>query len=300
MTAEPEPTDRLRRYLLGTLPAAERDGLEVELLRDDDLFEQLQALEDELVHDLAQDGEAVPALAPFAERMRGNAAGRRRLAAAGLLVDELAGRRATRRRRQPAPIGWLALAAGLLLVAGLAWFVGATRQTGAEGERQATERSESPPTTTTSTAAAAPTSAPAPPLAATSPALAPPPGDGLPPAPAPLVVALALSPGLVRGGEGATRVELTPTVDALRLTLALPAGAPAADRYRVALVDADGIERWSQGGLRPASVAGTSVLRVDVPAAALPEGDYELALAVETAAGSEPVADYAFGVLRAP
>jgi hypothetical protein len=66
------------------------------------------------------------------------------------------------------------------------------------------------------------------------------------------------------------------------------------------LLDADGAERWSLRGLRVRRDRRDASVEVEIPADRLAEGDYELALSVESGARLEPVADYAFGVLREP
>src|SRR5262245_23555494 len=114
MRAEREPVDRLRGYLRGTLAEADCEELERELLRDDELYEQLVALEDEAVHDWAR-GERDIELAAVVERLQRTTAGRRRLGDARLLVEGL---RSDPRR---AAVSWrtfAAVAAGLLLVLG--------------------------------------------------------------------------------------------------------------------------------------------------------------------------------------
>ncbi len=51
MAQEPASDDQMIRYLLGDLPAEEQARLEEQYFTDDRVFEQLPALEDELIHD---------------------------------------------------------------------------------------------------------------------------------------------------------------------------------------------------------------------------------------------------------
>jgi hypothetical protein len=120
-----------------------------------------------------------------------------------------------------------------------------------------------------------------------------------PPVVEPVVAVLALAPGLTRDGGGAPRVTLAREVEALRLTLRLPPEVPAGDvTFALALLSADGVELWNDGGLHASASEGAAAVVVDLPAAGLPEGDYELGLSVESEGGPRPLADYAFGVLR--
>ncbi|MGA2220053.1 MAG: hypothetical protein ABSG51_18350 [Terracidiphilus sp.] len=57
----PEVEDRMTRYLLGELPPEEMLQVETEYFRDDDLFESIQALEDQLLRDFIR-GEMAPDL----------------------------------------------------------------------------------------------------------------------------------------------------------------------------------------------------------------------------------------------
>jgi hypothetical protein len=75
-------------------------------------------------------------------------------------------------------------------------------------------------------------------------------------------------------------------------------GPPLADGYRAAIESADGREEWASAGSLLADAA-TGQLDVDVPAALLPEGDYELVLRAATGRRHE-LAAYAFTVLRSP
>jgi len=276
MTGEQQDTERLRTYLLGTLPADERERLEIELLRDDALYEALLALEDEAVHDLAAGGGSAD-LAPIAARLGSTAEGRRRLAAAHALVGRLEARPPAR-RWLPA----LAAAAAVLVLAGLVWFL-ATRQVRQHGPRRAQEPTIPGAVATPAPSAALATASPAPELVPT-------------PAVAPLgsVVTLALQTGLVRGGSEPARISLRPTTATVRLRLTLPPEVAPGATLRATLLDADGAEVWRSGALH----AARRELQLDVAATELPEGDYELALVAEAGEQSQPIAEYSFGVLR--
>jgi len=101
----------LRRYLLGELGDTERDAVEDAIFADDATFARLEAIEDELLDEIARGELVAPTFA---------ASRRERLAAARALAPladrRLAARRAPRRARW-API--LAAAAMLVVAAGL-------------------------------------------------------------------------------------------------------------------------------------------------------------------------------------
>src|SRR2546421_2580710 len=51
MTPSSDVQERIRRYLLGNLPAAEQEEIEKDLLTNGDLFEELLVIEEELIDD---------------------------------------------------------------------------------------------------------------------------------------------------------------------------------------------------------------------------------------------------------
>jgi hypothetical protein len=104
------------------------------------------------------------------------------------------------------------------------------------------------------------------------------------------VIALALSPGLVRGGGGMQRATLPASGEAiLRITLRLPAGARGP--FSALLASPDGISIWS-GQAEPAAGGRATV---EIPGRSLQEGDYELVL---SGRDSVEIASYTFRVLR--
>ena len=104
------------------------------------------------------------------------------------------------------------------------------------------------------------------------------------------MIALALSPGLVRGEGGMPRATLPASGEALlRLTLKLPARARGP--LSALLASPDAISIWSG----PAAPADGGRVAVEIPGRSLQEGDYELVL---SGRDSVEVASYAFRVLR--
>ena len=107
------------RYLLGQLPEEEHARIERALLEDEDAFQQLLALEDELFHDYAQGGLDPEQRRRFEERFLASEEGRRRLADARALLGQV---RSDRRRGERLTRFLLPAAAVLLLSAG-AWLL---------------------------------------------------------------------------------------------------------------------------------------------------------------------------------
>jgi hypothetical protein len=255
-----EADDRtLRDYVLGTLPDEERARLELDALRDDGRFEELLAVEDDLLHQYAQDG------LPDGERrlleagLLASPEGRQRLERARALLSRLEAGRQRARPVTPRSVRWLAAAAALLIAAGSAWL-------GWRTSRERVREAGVPiPTPAASPTTASPTEAPV------------------------RVIALALAPGLVRGGGGPQRARLPAGEALLDLTLTLPRGARGP--FTATVSSAEGAQVWS-GAAEP-SADGTAA--VQIPGAALPEGDYELVLAAD---GGREIASYTFGVLR--
>jgi hypothetical protein len=257
---------RLRRYLLRTLPEEERDELEAQVLRDDALFEELEALEDELFHDYAHGRLADGERRDFERSLLAAPGAAERVEHARALLARLAPA-PSRSVRWSAP-AWLA-AAAVVIALGAAWlWRGAPA-----APPQAAHSPAAPPSVPPAPSAAPPSAAPA---------------------PVTRVASLALAPGLLRGSPGPLpRLTLGGDVGRVRLVLSLPleARAPA---YDALLRTAEGRTVWKGSGLRPEPRRATLIM--ELPADALPEGDYELVLA--GAAGAPAGADYRFRLLR--
>src|SRR4051794_40681084 len=121
----------LRSYLLGELGEDETDGVERRLLAEDELFELSEAIEADLLAACAGDRLDPAERERIRQRLASSPRGRERLALARSLSTLADGAAAApvlpfaRRAPAAAPRSatrWTALAAGLLAVAGLAWF----------------------------------------------------------------------------------------------------------------------------------------------------------------------------------
>ncbi|MGE0446742.1 MAG: hypothetical protein AB7P99_16065 [Vicinamibacterales bacterium] len=111
---------------------------------------------------------------------------------------------------------------------------------------------------------------------------------------APVFATFLLSPGLTRGTQPPVRVAVPGTVDGLRLRLERDTNL-SASRYRAELRTADGAVVWSDE-VPPA--AGSAPLVVSLPAALLSNGEYELVLFGMLTGRFEDLASYHFVVTR--
>jgi hypothetical protein len=113
----------------------------------------------------------------------------------------------------------------------------------------------------------------------------------------PLVAAFLLSPGLTRGAREPARVRVPAGVDTVRLQLDLEQLSYRA--FRAELRTAAGDIGWAQDALQPRAIASGRVVSVDVPAALVPAGEYELILSGLAGPGTfEDAAHYYFEVVR--
>lgn len=268
--------EAMRQYLLGTLGEDERQRLEREFLRDDEAFEELRALENELLYDYAQGGLSPDDRRHFEERYLGLPEGRQKLAQARALLAKIAP--AAKPARPVFP--FLAAAAALAVGLAVGWLALKGSPPDDTARRSIPAPSRLPPTSASlSRPAASPPSSTRPPTAGSSAA----------------VFALALAPGLTRGADQPRRIALPPEATVVRLQLDVPK-ASRSPHYRAALRTAEGESIWTGSGPWPG--ASGRVLVLEIPARALKEADYELTLAAEGTRGVEEIAEYYFGILR--
>ena len=110
--------------------------------------------------------------------------------------------------------------------------------------------------------------------------------------PASQFLAFLLAPGLSRDIEGSKKLLLSAGVDSVRFELELKRGGYA--RYRIELLTQDGEQVWSQSS----QSAGTR-LQLGVPVNILHTGDYMVEVKGVTSAGEiEPAGDYYFTLIR--
>ena len=113
-----------------------------------------------------------------------------------------------------------------------------------------------------------------------------------------IVASLVLNPGMVRNLEGPSQVRIGPEAGRLHLQLNLKEQIPY-QSCRAVLRTLDGREVWHQGGLRARPTTSGPSVHVSVPSRTLAAGDYELTLSGVTAEGkTEDISDYYFTVVK--
>jgi anti-sigma factor RsiW len=96
----------MRRYLLGELPEEEKQAFEEHYFGDRDVFERLQALEDELIHDYVRDDLPAPVRAQFEKHFLISRERRRRVALTEEYMQALDGELARNVAVAPATSWW--------------------------------------------------------------------------------------------------------------------------------------------------------------------------------------------------
>ncbi len=266
-------------YLLGRLPAEEREKLEERIFRDDSFFEEIHAAEDDLIlrywkGDLGRRDRSC-----FESEYLKDAVNRER---AEFLRDLAAvhgdaedrGKRSAAQRWLVLPTPrweWAALATASLLL--ICWFALDSIHHRLLNN-QAGQSAASTKTTPLS---------PSPPHGGNEPRQ-----DSQTKHVAP-ALSFILTPVATRGGHG-TVLDISPGAPTIRLHL-LTSTESAYSAFRIALQTADGTPVWSG--------SSKSLDSIDLPATQLANGDYILSLEGKDARGTfEAVDDYAFRVVR--
>jgi hypothetical protein len=244
----------LTSYLLGELSTEDESTLELEYLRDDDAFDRLVVVEDELAYDYVEGRLNGARRERFERTIGATERGRSNVEFARALLGALRASQVAERRMIPR--FWAAaIAAAILLAAPFTWLSLEVRRL--RGELATVKATPTAPAAT--------------------------------PAPAPLEVAMLLTPGRTRSNGATPRLEIASGVDRVRLELVAPSGAAAGDAA-IAIRGESGADLFSRSVSRtgPAWVA-------EVPAAIFVPGDYQVS--VSTLTGSE-MASYFFRVVR--
>lgn len=288
-------TEILRRYLLGDLPAAERERLEARYFADPGLLDQLQEAEQALLED-ALDGRLAPAeREPMQRHYLANPAHAARLAVSRELrlravraasaparatVRAARAPRTARARRALAAVA----AAALLAVTGLA----VVRLRGEIFAPPVPAPASVPPSASASASAQAPagasTTAPAPPVTPVPDARS--------------VVALAV-PALALRADGALPTVRRPAQPAdVELALELEAAAPAGP-FAVTVRSLEDVVAWQGRAGVTRDPAGGARVHVRVPFEVLPPDDYVVVLeSTEPGSAARPL-KFAFRVAAA-
>jgi hypothetical protein len=264
-----EARDReLQDFLLGQLTEARVAAIEQECLHSDRLHAHLLILEDELLADYARGGLGAHERQAVEARLLASNENQARVELlASLWRGLVAEPKPMVTRRFPAR--WTAAAAAVV-VAASGWLALQNRQlqrrvTEADNARAAAQQALDQ-------------------TRQVSPAVPTPPANR--------VVALSLTPGLVRAtGAPPPLVRVAPGDETLELSLSRPGGSNDPE-YRVSIRTPDDEEVWS--GLA-VGVSGRPLV-ARVPVADLPRDDYELRLV--SASGGPPIAEYYFGMRR--
>ncbi len=268
------------RYLLGRLPDAERDKFEDRYFSDDELHEQLQAIEEELIDAYVRGRLGREDTAAFESRFLLSPERRQKIEFARTLAAlpptdppprEIPAVLFGWIRRSPAMrwsfVGAAAVIAAVLLVLRF-WPTAPPPSVVAKlpsPQQPVHEKREGESEAATKN---------------------PHPSPKLPP-----VLAFALMPG-VRGEGSPNRISIPSGTYRIRLNLAVSADA-GFPRYAASIATADGKEVWRDGNLR----RNGQTVAIIVSSAVLPAGEYAVRLTGIAGPGtSEDVAGYAFSV----
>jgi hypothetical protein len=260
------------RYLLGQVPEEQQLQMEEQFFENDEHYQQLLAVEDELRYEYAQGGLTRDQRKRFEQRFLTSEADRQRVALAGEILAKAyqASPKSEQKKswlaffKASSPFAFASAAAALLVVISGSWLILHTVQlqnriNQLEAVHSVEKRSQ-------------PTQPEQP--------------QSKPPAP-PAVFSFVLAPGLTRDGGGPKRLIVPAGAGSVQLQLQAKVRYP---RYRASIQTLDGAEVWSR------DVPGTTLV---IPASALPRGDYMVTLLGITASGdAEDAGDFYFSVAR--
>jgi hypothetical protein len=332
MEQPPHNEQVMSRYLLRELSEEERARIEEQFFADDDFFEQLLAVEDELIDNYAR-GELPPQERKQFERYFLASPGQRRRVELARMLMEVAScapvaeapapaqptpkaaswwRSALGSLRASGPVPGWALAALLLFIAlgaGLGGVVWRLRHQLDELRAQQTpgpiqdlqaqlaqERARQGQLTTELERERTKSARLEQDLAQLRAQETPGPKTVSPPEPpASSVFSLALIPVRMRGSGSESKVILRPGISLIELKLKLP--AVNYQSYQASLQTAEGTEALSLPGLKAQTRDGGRWVIVKLPARELAVGDYQVKLSgLAPGGGLEPVGTYFFGV----
>ena len=305
------------RYLLGQLPEKEQLRVEEQFFTDEESYQQLLALEDELRYDYVT-GELVGSeREQFKERFLVTPEDRKKVAFAGALVSKVA-TPATVKPTPSKPITWwqqlasllnvqnpvvrYSFAAALLVVLlGAVWLISQRVRNDRPKELAGREQPQLRPDKVDGKTNEVPKSdenRPTPPeeVVVEQRPLQPPSKREEPPVFS--VATFVLTPGLTRGAGTPKELVIEGNTNRVRLQLSLKRTSEHRS-YRAVLRTLEGVEVWNRSGLpaRPASSGQAIILQL--PTTLLAAGDYELALQGMTPSGSyEDVDEYYFRIVK--
>ncbi|MBL8168425.1 MAG: hypothetical protein JNJ50_09740 [Acidobacteria bacterium] len=296
-----EQLEKIRQYLLGALPEPEQTALENEYLNDDERFEQMLAVETELVDGYVRGTLTGRDLQQFEAHYLAHPDRRARTRFAQALHNKLNQQAAALAERPAQQISWwqklqdlvqlgnlqlgLASAAALLLLSiGIGAFFLLRRD---ETDTQYTAVTETPSPL---------------PSVVVQPSVQPTPASpspSVPEKPRTVFASLVLVAGGLRSETQTTtpRLSLAPEVDYARLQVKIRRqGYPS---YRASLSFGAGAEVWQKQGLKSNVRDAEEVITLTIPASQLAAGDYILTLRGVTKAGEvEDVSKSSFQIER--
>ena len=324
-----ESEEILTKYLLGELSEAEQRRIEEGYFTDSEFYEQLAALQNEMLYDYTQGKLSQEMSERFEQRYLSSSRGRGKAEAARRILDRLlemrpatsppdaAGKRRTlteflrslRGSRFPV-LMYSAAVAALALVAGSAWLLfetislrGQLNQARIEkaasdadlNKRAADEQARLDQMSRELEAERRQRAQTEQELAEQKTEAA---NRQAKSSPLGIVASLVLNPGMERNLEAPSQVRIGPEVGRLHLQLNLKEQI-AYQSCRAVLRTLDGREVWHQGGLRARPTTSGHAVQVSVPSRTLAAGDYELTLSGVTAEGkAEDISDYFFTVVK--
>jgi hypothetical protein len=318
----------LTRYLLGNLPEEERLQVEVEFLRDDQRYEQLLALENELFYDYAQNKLSPADREQFEKRFLSSEQNRKRAVLAAALARKMAeatpvgAAENTVADREPRRF-WqflkayfvvqgaavkVSLAVLVMVSLALIWLViGIVRlrneinrsqaRLGAQEEhlqKQAQQERARADELTLKLEREMDENMGLRRMLSKAQAQ-----SGEQAEKRPSMVSLVLAPSTVRDqASGMKKLYLPPSAGLLKLRLKLK-GEAEYESYQVTLLTAEGAEKWSRGGLQAKRTGAGQSIELSLSAEVLAEGDYELRLKGQASDGTlEETGDYYYLSIR--
>jgi len=294
VTTEAKDHDRDVSYLLGSLSEDERIEVEREIFASDSRYEQVLALEDELMYDYLQGGLSAEERRRFEERFFSTPEGERRAMFAKSLLGALPDAKAMAKPpARPAWAGWtrewLPRVAALLLATSSGLAIATVRLL-RENAQLRTEQARAAQDTAQIASARSETERLTAELAREKEARKGPDASGSRPSG---VLSFLLTSGLTRSPGQWPRLLIPKGTERVRLQLEQARWGlyPA---YRATISTAEGTQVWG-GHLGPS--AGKTLI-LEIPARVLPTADYELVLTgVPPQGPPAELATYDFGVV---
>jgi hypothetical protein len=264
---------RVRRYVLGTLTEAECDAIEREYFVHADALDRVSSVEDDLIDEYLSGELSAQEREQFERYYLTTPCHRRRVAVARAIRTAASQRALERRGPDRQWLAAAAIAATVLIAAGGAWMLRERPQTRSAPREDVAKPVAAPKPLTES----ADTAAKREPLRAS-----------------PVVVAVSISPILVRGADKASTVTIAPGTDVVRLLLQPGERSERPLHQGRAIVGTvAGREVWRGEAASSDRAVREELARVEIPAERLRPDDYIIEL-LETDARGAAVERYRY------